>query len=121
MQGYAIGDNIVIEGEDIDNSYIITGIVNSMSNGGMNLYFTSEGFRRAFPYARASVLEIYLEEGMDRSAFIEKLTALYGSSLEDTIEDKDAAQDYVDRIKQVADQKMAQLISLYGVTELMAE
>lgn len=117
-EGYAIGDNIVIEGEGIDNSYIISGIVNSMSNGGMNLYFTSEGFRRTFPYARASVLEIYLEEGMDRSAFIEKLTALYGSSLEDTIEDKDAAQDYVDRIKQVADQKMAQLISLYGVTDM---
>ena len=117
-EGYTIGDNIVIEGGGIEKSYIITGIVNSLSNGGVNLYFTSEGYRRTFPNVRPNVLEIYLEEGMDRQAFIEKLTARYGSSIEDTIEDKAAAQNYVERIKQVADQKMAQLISLYGVTDV---
>lgn len=117
-EGYTIGDSIVIEGEGIENSYIITGIVNSMTNSGKNLYFTSEGFRRSFPSNRPSVVELYLEDGVDRHEFIEKLAALYGSSVEDTIEESGSANNYTDKIIQAADEKMAQLISLYGVTDV---
>lgn len=115
---YFIGDSIVIKGEGIGNSYIITGIVNSMSNGGRNLYFTSEGFRRSFPAARPNSVEIYLKEDVDRHEFSEKLTALYGGSVEDTIKEGISTDNYEDRIRLVADEKMAQLISLYGVTDV---
>lgn len=117
-EGYSLGDSIVIEGEGIERSYIITGIVNSMSNGGYNLYFTSEGFRCSFPSARACVVEIYLKEDVDRHEYIEKLTALYGSSVEDTVKSGGVNDSYTDRIKQTADEKMAKLISLYGVTDV---
>ena len=115
---YALGDSIVIAGESMENSYIITGIVNSMSNGGYNLFFTSEGFSRSFPSSRPSVVEIYLKEDIDRHEFSEKLTALYGGSVEDTIREGGSTDNYADRIRQVADEKMAQLISLYGVTDV---
>ena len=117
-EGYSIGDSIVIEGDGIENSYIITGIVNSMSNSGKNLYFTSEAFRRSFPSAKPCVVELYLNEDLDRHEFSEKLTALYGGSVEDTIKEGGSVDNYVDKIKQVADEKMAQLISLYGVTDV---
>ena len=116
--GFTIGDSIVVIGEGTENSYIITGIVNSMNNGGMNLYFTSEGYRHSFPAARPSNIEIYLEEDADSHEFMEKLTAFYGGSVEDTIENSVSVNNDADRISQVADEKMAQLISLYGVTDV---
>lgn len=115
-EGYTIGDSIVIEGDGIERGYIITGIANSMSNSGYNLYLTSEGYRRAFPAARPCAVELYLKDGVDRHEFSEKLVAVYGKSVEDTLKDGDAGSSYIDRIQQVADEKMAQLISLYGVT-----
>lgn len=117
--GYSIGDSIIIIGDVTENSYIITGIVNSMNNVGRNLYFTSEGYERSFPAARPSIVEIYLEEDVDRHEFSEKLTELYGTSVEDVIgEGVSTNNNYEDRIRQVADEKMAQLISLYGVTDV---
>lgn len=115
---YSIGDRIVIKGDGTDCSYVITGIVNTMSNGGRNLYFTLDGLNRVFPAARPSVIEIYLDEGADRFEFGDKLTALYGTSVEDIIDEGVSADNLEDRIRQVADEKMAQLISLYGVTDV---
>ncbi len=117
-EGYSIGDSIVIIGDGTENSYIITGIVNSMFSGGSGIYFTSEGYGRSFPSARPSIVEIYLEEDVDRYEFSEKLTALYGGSVEDTIGEGVSADNYEDRIRQAADEKMAQLVSLYGVTNV---
>lgn len=117
-EGYTIGDSIVIEGDGIERSYIITGIVNSMSNNGYNLYLTSEGYRRAFPSARPCVVELYLKDGVDRHKFSEKLAALYGKSVEDALKGGESGGNYADRIRQAADEKMAQLISLYGVTDV---
>ena len=115
---YSIGDSIAIKGDGIENSYIITGIVNSLSNGGMNLYFTSEGFRRSFPADRPSIVEIFLKEDVDRHEFSEKVMGLYGESVEDVIREGAPEGDYADRIRQVANEKMAQLISYYGVTDV---
>lgn len=117
-EGYSIGDSITIEAAGIENSYIITGIVNSMANNGVNVYFSSEGFQRSFPSARPCVVEVYLKEDVDRHEFGEKLTALYGGSVEDYIKEGEKTDDYAERIRQVADEKMAQLIFLYGVTDV---
>lgn len=117
-EGYAIGDSIVIEGDSIERSYIITGIVNSMSNSGYNLYLTSEGYRRSFPSARPCAVELYLKEDMDRHEFSRKLVSLYGESVEDTIKGGKSGGSYAERIRLTADEKMAQLISLYGVTDV---
>ena len=117
-EGYTIGDSIVIEGDSIERSYIITGIVNSMSNNGYNLYLTSEGYRRSFPSARPCAVELYLKEDMDRHEFSRKLVSLYGESVEDTIKGGKSGGNYAERIRLTADEKMAQLISLYGVTDV---
>lgn len=115
---YSIGDSLVVEGNSIENSYIITGIVNSMANNGRNLYFTSEGFKCSFPSEKQCVVEIYLNEDLDRQEFSEKLKTLYGGSVEDTIKEGGSDDNYADRIRQVADEKMAKLISLYGITDV---
>ena len=117
-EGYSLGDNIKVIGDGTEISYIITGVVNSMNNGGKQLYFTSDGFKRAFPSDRATVVEIYLNENIDRHKFSEKLTGLYGGSVEDAIGEDISKDNYEDRIQKIAEEKMAQLISLYGVTDV---
>ena len=117
-EGYSIGDSIAIEGDSIENHYIITGIVNSMANDGCNVYFSSEGFQRSFPSARPCVVEVYLKEDVDRHEFREKLTAFYGGSVEESIKEGEKTDNYEERIRQVADEKIAQLIFLYGVTDV---
>lgn len=117
-EGYSLGDSIKVIGDGTEISYIITGVVNSMNNGGKQLYFTSDGFKRAFPSDRPSVVEIYLNENIDRHKFSEKLTGLYGGSVEDAIGENISEDNYEDRIQRVAEEKMAQLISLYGVTDV---
>ena len=91
-------------------------VVKSLS--GKQLYFTSDGFKRAFPSDRATVVEIYLNENIDRHEFSEKLTGLYGGSVEDAIGEDISADNYEDRTQRVAEEKMAQLMSLYGVTDV---
>ena len=59
-----------------------------------------------------------MKEGVDRHEFGEKLTALYGGSVEDSIKEGEKTDDYAERIRQIADEKMAQLIFLYGVTDV---
>lgn len=117
-RGYSLGDSIVIIGDGTENSYVITGVANSMNNGGKTLYFTSESYRRSFPSDRPNSVEIYLDENTDRHQFSEKLTGLYGGSVEDAIKEGASAENYEDRIRQVAEEKMAQLISLYGVADV---
>ena len=117
-KGFSVGDSMVVEGDTIDKSYVITGIVNSLSNGGQNIYITSEGLKNAFPAENPKVLEIYLNEDIDRHEFSDKLTALYGGSVENTLKEDGVTGNYDDKIRQVADEKMARLISLYGITDV---
>ena len=117
-KGFSVGDSMVVEGDTIDKSYVITGIVNSLSNGGQNIYITSEGLKNAFPAENPKVLEIYLNEDIDRHEFSDKLTALYGGSVENTLKEDGVTGNYEDKIRQVADEKMARLISLYGITDV---
>ena len=117
-KGFSVGDSMVVEGDTIDKSYVITGIVNSLSNGGQNIYITSEGLKNAFPAENPKVLEIYLNEDIDRHEFSDKLTALYGGSVENTLKEDSVTGNYEDKIRQVADEKMARLISLYGITDV---
>ncbi|MCR5165843.1 MAG: ABC transporter permease [Oscillospiraceae bacterium] len=113
-----VGDSLVMIGDGGEKSYIITGIVPAMSNSRMNLYFTTEGYIRMNPNARPDMAEIYLNDGTDREAFEKKLTALYGANAKDTAFGGSADGTLEERIKSAADEKMAALISRYGITDV---
>ncbi len=113
-----IGDNIILKGDVCEKSYIITGIVSAMSNDSMSVYMTEDGYRRICPNDRPNTVEITLKNEEDRSAFMDKLTALYGASAKDTAYEQFAQGSLEERIRAKADEKMAVLISQYGVTDI---
>lgn len=111
-----IGDSIIVKGDSGEKSYIITGITNAMNNGGRSVYMTDEGYKRIRPNDRPNIVEITLKNENDRPAFEEKLTSLYGASAQDMANEKYAEGSLEERIRAKADEKMALLISQYGVT-----
>ncbi len=113
-----IGDSIIIKGDVCEKSYIITGIVSAMNNSGISVYMTEDGYRRIRPNDRPNTVEIILKNEEDRPAFMDKLTALYGASAKDTAYAQSAQGSLEERIRAKADEKMAVLISQYGVTDV---
>ena len=113
-----IGDNIILKGDVCEKSYMITGIVSAMNNDSMSVYMTEDGYRRIRPSDRPNTVEITLKNEEDRSAFMNKLTALYGASAKDTAYEQSAQGSLEERIRAKADEKMAVLISQYGVTDV---
>ncbi len=109
-----IGDSIIVKGDVCEKSYIITGIVTAMNNNGISVYMTEDGYRRIRPNA----VEITLKNEEDRPAFTDKLTALYGASAKDTTYAQTVQGSLEERIRAKADEKMAVLISQYGVTDV---
>ena len=113
-----IGDSIIIKGDVCEKSYIITGIVTAMNNNGISVYMTEDGYRRIRPNDRPNAVEITLKNEEERLAFTDKLTALYGASAKDTAYAQSAQGSLEERIRAKADEKMAVLISQYGVTDV---
>lgn len=113
-----IGDSIIIKGDVCEKSYLITGIVHAMNNNGISVYMTEDGYRRIRPTARPNTVEITLKNEEDRPAFMDKLTALYGASAKDMAYAQSAQGSLEERIRAKADEKMAVLISQYGVTDV---
>ena len=111
-----IGDSIIVKGDIGEKSYIITGITNAMNNGGRSVYMTEEGYKRIRPNERPNIVEITLKNENDRPSFEEKLTSLYGASAQDMANEQYAEGSLEERVRAKADEKMALLISQYGVT-----
>lgn len=113
-----IGDTIVIDQKGVKTSYIITGIVGAMSNNQMNLYMTLDGFKRVNGSASPDIVEIYLEEGESREQFEQKLSAIYGQSADAAMSGDNSVETLEERIQAVAADKIAVLMSAYGVTSV---
>ena len=113
-----IGDSIIIKGDVCEKSYIITGIVPAMNNNAMSVYMTEDGYRRIRPNDRPNTVEITLKDEKERPAFTDKLTVLYGASAKDTAHEQSAQGSLEERIRAKAEEKMAVLISQYGITDV---
>ncbi len=111
-----VGDTIFIDHKGVKVNYIITGIIGAMSNNQMNLYMTIDGFKRANGGASPDMVEIYLKDGEDRERFEQKLTSVYGQSVDAAMSEDDADGTLEEMIQAVAADKIAVLMSAYGVT-----
>lgn len=116
--GQSVGDTLVIDRNGVLTSYIITGIVGAMSNNQMNLYLTSAGYRRANGCSLPNTVEIFLEDGVNREKFEQKLVSIYGISAEDAMASESSDGTLEERIRTTAEEKMAVLISQYGITSV---
>ena len=113
-----VGDSIVVEGDSIEKSYVITGVVGCMSNSGQNVYLTCDGYRRICPNKRPDGIDVYLKDGYERDDFEKKIVSIYGASAADMAEGAVSGGTLEERIRQKADEKIALLLTNYGVTSV---
>lgn len=123
-----VGDSIVIEKNGMERSYVITGIISSMMNSYRNVYMTSDGYKWLMGNITPNTLVVYLEDDVDKEAFVDKLQQSYGGASsaitddgvteEKTIGGTSEADDFEARIQAIADEKMDILLNQYGVTDV---
>ena len=116
IEGRSLGDSIVLENTGIEKNYVITGIVSSMMNSGSSIYLTSEGYRRININARPDRINVYLNDGTDYDEFEDRLTALFGISIKEAEAGEEAGGSLEERVRAAANEKMAVMMSQYGVT-----
>ena len=114
-EGYELGDSIIIEGDGTNKSYVITGIISGMSNSRMNLYLTVDGYKRVCPGSRPDLIQLYLNDGVDRDGFIAKMASIYGAPAADAESNTAASGSLEERIRSTAEQKIATLMARYDV------
>ena len=117
-EGTDIGDSIVIKGNGTETKFIVTGMTTSLMNSGTMLYMTSEGYQRVCPDVRPNIISVYLQDGVTMEQFEEKLNEKFGTSAKDSMNAGDADGSLEERIRAVADEKLALLTSQYGVTNI---
>ena len=109
-----IGDTIHFSYGKVKKEFIVTGIVSSLTNQGTQVYFTDAGFCRLKPSYKPDVLEIILQDGVDREEFTAWLTNTYGESIADALDKSDEVLEGEEKIRASAESKMASLLSSYG-------
>ncbi len=117
-EGRAIGDSLTLEHNGIKKSYIITGTVSSLYNGGSAIYMTSEAYRRIDINARPNVVNIYLKDGVDPEKYEKTLSENYGGSAKDKVNAGAADGTLEEKISAKAEEKIATLLTQYGVTSV---
>ncbi|MCR5337838.1 MAG: ABC transporter permease [Lachnospiraceae bacterium] len=111
--GYEVGDSIILRGEGVEKSYIITGFTNTLND---TVLLTLDGMKRIMPISEHGLTNVYLKDGAEAETFRKKIEERYGSSTKDLLKEASSDGDLEDRIRAKAEQQMAVLASEYGVT-----
>lgn len=113
-----LGDSIILEHNGLEKSYIITGIVGTMQNGGTVVYLTTDGYERLNIFARENVVHVYPEEGVSLTELEEAIKKQFGGTAKDAAAAGQKAAGAEERIKAAAEEKIAVLLNQYGVTDV---
>ena len=115
-ESLGIDDIIVVKSNGIEESYIITGVVGNFGNGCNCIYLTSDGYKKINGGSNQDVVNVYLSDGVDVEEFSSMLTSKFGQSVDSEFgETGDTLEDH---LSDAAKEKIATLISKYGVTDL---
>ena len=116
--GIEVGDSVTVKGDGTRKTMIVSGIIPEASNGLINVYLTHEGYLSLVPNDTPNLINVYLEEGVDRSEFERNLYGLYGASVAEMAEASAEGSTLEERIRNAADEQMAVLLERYGVTDV---
>ncbi|MBP3234635.1 MAG: ABC transporter permease [Eubacterium sp.] len=115
-ENLGIDDTIVVKSNGIEESYIITGVVGNFGNGGNCIYLTSDGYKKINGGSNQDVVNVYLSDGVDVEEFSSILTSKFGQSVDSEYDE--TGDTLEDHLSDTAKEKIATLISKYGVTDL---
>ena len=114
--GLKTGDTLTVERNRVKKNYIVTGFVPSITNNGRNIYITHEGFRRIDPTFTPHAIDVFLEDGADKQEIKSVILDTYGKTISDTRKADASGNTAEERIRAVAEQKMAEMLANYDVT-----
>lgn len=73
--GKDVGDTLTLRLNDVEQEYLITGLIQGSNYLGQDLCLTGDGYRRLAENFRYTDISVYLREGTDSAAFIEGMEA----------------------------------------------
>lgn len=117
-ENISVGDSIVLEYNGLEKSYIVTGIVGTIQNGGTVVFLTNAGYERLNIFAVPTVVQAYPAEGVDLTELEAAISAHFGGSAKTAAEGVAQAYGRDERIRAAAEEKIAVLLSQYGVTDV---
>ncbi|MCR4689850.1 MAG: FtsX-like permease family protein [Lachnospiraceae bacterium] len=117
-QNLSLGDQITLTSNGLEKSYIITGIISSMMNSGTVLYMTPDGYKRIRADGRAHTIYVYPAEGVSLDDLETAVSSHFGMSAKESMEGGAAGDSVEDKIRAAAQEKIAVLLSQYGVTDV---
>lgn len=113
--GKKIGDTLTVTYQGVEADYVICGLGQTMSNFGRQCYLRMDGMQRIYPsYERESVL-VYLEDGYDTEEMIGVLENQFDVLSPSVEKEDEGAADEKAEARRKAEEKLANLISMYGV------
>ncbi len=116
--GKGIGDSIHVTAEGRSKSFYITGIYQTSNAGGKMSLIPYEGIKRLRPQYEMNQIDVYLKDGVNKESFKQKLRTLYKVAVKQDNSSENISSEYSGkyaRAKKIADEKIAKLLSDYGV------
>lgn len=118
-----IGDTVKVTADGRTQDYYVTGIYQTSNNSGYMSVLPLSGMKRLRPRYEIQQIDIYLEEGVNKEQFKEKLRTIYKVAVkEDALTESDPAimpedKKYTEAAKR-AEEKISKLLSDYGVNSV---
>lgn len=116
-----IGDNVKVTAEGKSKEYLITGIYQTTNNSGLMSIITFDGIKKLRPQYEMKKIDIYLKDGIDKEKFKEKLRQIYKVAVKDDKLSGDNDEIVIGKYseaKKAAEEKIARLLSDYGVNSV---
>ncbi|MCR5702416.1 MAG: FtsX-like permease family protein [Lachnospiraceae bacterium] len=111
----SVGETVTLDYGKVKKDYIITGVVNSAVDP-KAVYLTIQGFKRMYPPYTPSTFDIYLNEDVNKDDFANLLRERYGKEMAEYKDDDAAGDTLEDRIRNLANKKMAEAMTDKGVS-----
>jgi putative ABC transport system permease protein len=118
-----LGDTIKVTSAGRTSEYYVTGIFQTSNNSGNMCILPLDALKRLRPQYDIKQIDIYLEDGVDKELFKEKLRTIYKvavndeellSSEGDNLEENTAYS----KAAKIAEQKISKLLADYGVNSI---
>lgn len=111
-----MGDMICVDSNGYQYEYVVCGLSNSTNDLGKVAKMSEKAYRKINPYAKANYLNVYLTKGYQAADVIRSIEHKFGTSVSSMVTDsKLENEDKYEKIKQIADEKIAKLMRLYDV------
>jgi putative ABC transport system permease protein len=111
MINKTIGDSVILKMGDTQAPFIITGLSQGSSMGGLNASIRYDGMIKLSPNYKQQTLQIYLKKGVNAGEFVKNIGNIYGDML--------AAAVDMDKVMELGTGAYTSIVSKVGIAILV--